>query len=207
MGSGEPVVVVQTALAADELLPLSERLAGSGDYQVFHYHRRGYAGSIPAVGQRSIAADAVDAAALIRAMDVAPAHVVGVSYSAAVGLALASSAPRLARTLAVVEPPPVGTPGAAEFQNANAQLVKTYDALGPQVALDQFMTMLVGGNWRDESERDQPGSVEAMARDAATFFGSDIPALLSWRFGATEGRTPAMSSPVRRWQPQSVVVH
>jgi pimeloyl-ACP methyl ester carboxylesterase len=186
MGRGEPVVVIQTALAFDELRPLGQRLAQSGEYMVVHHHRRGYAGSFPAVGQGSVAAEAADTAALIRAMDLAPAHVVGASYSAAVGLSLASSAPRLLRSLVVVEPPPVGTPGAAEFRHANAQLLETHEARGPQVALEEFMTMLVGRSWREVSERDMPGSVEAMERDAATFFGSDIPALLSWRFGASE---------------------
>ena len=38
-GSGESVVVIQTALTADELRPVAQRIAGSGDYQVLHYHR------------------------------------------------------------------------------------------------------------------------------------------------------------------------
>jgi len=50
-GSGEPVVVIQTALAADELRPVSQQIARSGDYQVFHYHRRGYAGSVRPVAR------------------------------------------------------------------------------------------------------------------------------------------------------------
>ena len=133
-----------------------------------------------------MAADAADAGALIRAMDARPAHLVGVSYSAAVALSLACSAPELVQTLSVVEPPPVDTPGAVEFQQANRALLKNYEVLGAEVALDQFMTMLVGGDWREVSERDLPGSVETMERDAPTFFGSDIPALLSWRFSATE---------------------
>lgn len=186
MGSGEPIVVIQTALTADELRPLSKQTAQHGEHQVFHYHRRGYAGSGPALREGSVAADAADTGALIRALDAAPAHVVGVSYSAAVGLTLASSSPELVQTLAVVEPPPVGTPGAVEFRKANLQLLENHRALGPQVALDQFMTMLIGQDWREASERDLPGSVAAMERDAPTFFGSDIPALLSWRFGVTE---------------------
>lgn len=44
-GAGAPVVVIQTALTADELLPLAAALGRSGDLQVVHLHRRGYAGS------------------------------------------------------------------------------------------------------------------------------------------------------------------
>jgi pimeloyl-ACP methyl ester carboxylesterase len=133
-----------------------------------------------------VAADAVDAGELIRALDVSPAHVVGVSYSAAVALSLASRAPELVHTLTVVEPPPVGTPGAAAFQRANGELLKSYEDNGPEAALDQFMTRLVGEAWRTVSERDSPGSVQTMKRDAPTFFSSDIPALLSWSFDATD---------------------
>ena len=125
-GAGEPVVVIQTALTVDELRPVSQQIARSGDYQVFHYHRRGYAGSGPAHRQGSVAADAADAAALIRAMNASPAHLVGVSYSAAVALSLACSAPQLVQTLTVVEPPPVGTPSAAEFRRANRKLLKDH---------------------------------------------------------------------------------
>lgn len=51
------------------------------------------------------------------------------------------------------------------------------------------MTMLAGPDWRRVSERDLPGSVAAMERDAVTFFESDVPALLSWDFGAEDAAT------------------
>ena len=59
------------------------------------------------------------------------------------------------------------------------------------MALDEFLTMLAGPNWRreSESERDLPGSVAAMERDAQTFFESDLPALLSWEFGSEDAAT------------------
>lgn len=43
VGSGDPVVLVQTALTADELAPLAEHLAVLGAYRVILYYRRGYA--------------------------------------------------------------------------------------------------------------------------------------------------------------------
>lgn len=189
MGDGEPVVLIQTALTADELLPLAQRLARSGEYRVIHYHRRGYAGSGPLLRSTSVAAEAADCRALIEALDAVPAHVVGVSYSATIALTLASSGPETVRTLTVVEPPPVGVTSAPEFLAANARLLDTFRARGPLVALDEFLTMLVGPDWRHESERQLPGSVAAMERDAVTFFDSDIPALLSWSFGAADAAT------------------
>lgn len=183
-GRGDPVLVVQTALVADELAELSRHLAAT--HQVLHCHRRGYAGSRDISGPRSMADEAADCAALLRALAVAPVHLVGASFSAAVALTLAARSPDLVQTLAVVEPPPTGTPGAAEFRLANRDLLAVHDARGPVEALDQFMRQLVGEDWRETSERDLPGSVRAMERDAGTFFGSDIPALLSWRFDAAD---------------------
>jgi hypothetical protein len=43
-GSGEPVVMIQTALFADEFVPLADHRSLRDDYQVIVYHRRGYAG-------------------------------------------------------------------------------------------------------------------------------------------------------------------
>jgi pimeloyl-ACP methyl ester carboxylesterase len=186
LGDGEPVVVIQTALTADELRPLAERTALSGGYQVTHYHRPGYAGSGPMLRGAAIAADAADCLSLLAALGIGPAHVVGASYSAAVALTLASSAPEAVRTLTVIEPPPIGVPSTPEFLATNARLQETYKALGSTAALDDLLTLLAGPDWRQEAERDLPGSVAAMERDAVTFFESDLPALISWEFGPAE---------------------
>ena len=62
---------VQTALTADELLPLASQVALVEGYRKVVYHRRGYAGSSPAAGPRSIIDDAADARALLSAI---PGH-------------------------------------------------------------------------------------------------------------------------------------
>ena len=75
-------------------------------------------------------------------------------------------------------------------------------------ALDRFMTTLVGTEWRAVSERNLPGSVETMERDAPSFFGSDIPALLSWCFDASEAaRIQCPVLYVRRRQSEWLLVH
>lgn len=186
IGNGETLVVIQTALNADELRSFAEQTARHGGYRVIHYHRRGYAGSAPVLWPGSMAAEVADCRALLHALKVGRAHVVGVSYSAAIALSLASAAPEAVRTLTVMEPPPIGVPSAPEFLAVSARLSETFHAKGPLVALEEFLTMLVGPDWRRESERDLPGSVAAMERDAVTFFESDLPALLSWEFGSED---------------------
>lgn len=73
----------------------------------------------------SIARDATDAIAVLDALDIARAHVVGLSFSAAIALQLASTAPDRVATLILVEPPPMQVRSAAQFRAANAELLRT----------------------------------------------------------------------------------
>src|SRR4029450_638359 len=65
--SGEPVVLIHTALTADEFLPLAGQPELQDNYRVILYHRRGYAGSSPARGPGSIERDALDCRHVLRA--------------------------------------------------------------------------------------------------------------------------------------------
>ncbi len=185
-GAGAPVVVLQTALDAEELTPLCRALAGRDGIEVLHLRRRGYAGSSPAGPRPSVAADAADVATALRALDRVPAHVVGVSYSAAVALTLAAGHPEVVDSLVLVEPPPTGIPAAREFRSANRRLLAVGEARGPAAAADELMTMLDGDDWRAVGERDRPGSVAGIEAGAATFLHADVPALLGWELGVAE---------------------
>jgi pimeloyl-ACP methyl ester carboxylesterase len=191
-GLGEPILFVQTALSADELLPIARQPVLGDGFQTIVYHRRGYGGSSAVAGLGSIVQDAADGAALLDSLAIEQAHVVGLSFSGAIAIQLASAAPERVRTLTLIEPPPVHVPGAAAFRAANTRLLEIRRAAGVGAALDQFLTMLVGPQWRTEVERGLPGSVAQMERDAATFFDTDIPALLEWQFTpADAGRITA----------------
>ena len=187
-GTGDPVVFVQTALTADELLPLARSLSERGGYRSIVYHRRGYASSSPVDGPGSVVGDAADCRDLVEALSLGQAHVVGCSYSGAVGLQLAADAPERVRSLTLIEPPPVHVPSAGEFREANARLQAARRDRGPAAALDEFMTMLVGPDWSAEVEQQVQGAAEQMQQDSTTFFDSDLPALLSWEFDAEVAR-------------------
>lgn len=187
-GSGEPIVFVQTALTADELRPLASAAALEHGYRKILYHRRGYADSSVVDGPGSVARDAADCRALLSALAIDRAHVVGVSYSAAVALRLAADAPACVQTLVVQEPPPLHTPSEREFRAANDRLMRTRRVRGAAVALDEFLSMVVGPDWRVVMDDVLPGSVTQMQRDAVTFFDTDIPALLAWQFGCADAR-------------------
>ena len=193
-GSGEPVVLIQTALTADELLPLASQPCLRDHYTLVHYHRRGYGGSTPVRGAGSVERDAQDCRALLAALHVDRAHVVGTSYSGAVALQLAAECPALVQTLTLVEPPPAHVPSAAQFHAAVRELGEHYRRHGPAAALDRFLTVLAGPQWRDDLERDLPGSLARLDRDAVTFFETDLPALSRWQFDRDRARR--IASPV-----------
>ena len=61
--------------------------------------------------------------------------------------------------------------------------------VGVAGALDAFLTVVVGTGWRAELDQTRPGSVAQLESDAATFFDTDIPALLAWRFSRVDATT------------------
>ena len=182
-GDGEPVLIIQTALSVDELESLSLHHQIRDRYRVITLDRRGYAGSNAIEAAGSIETDADDCLRVMRAMDAVPAHVVGVSYSAAVALPLAATAPKAVRTVTVVEPPPRHVLASDEFLVANEQLLSTYRADGAAAALDAFMTVVIGPDCRARQELLAPGSEARSERDADAFFTRDIPAPLAWEYG------------------------
>lgn len=184
-GTGDPVLFIPTALTADELDPLATDVALAANRRIT-YRRRGYAGSSPVSGPGSIARDAADAAGLLRGLAVDRAHVVGLSFSAAIALQLAVDEPALVHTLTLIEPPPVHTSSASDFRAANEELLRIRREQGPLVALDRFLTMVVAPDWPRLSDERLPGSSAQMRRDATTFFDTDIPALLAWEHHAPD---------------------
>jgi pimeloyl-ACP methyl ester carboxylesterase len=188
VGTGDPVVLVQTALTADELAPLAEHLVARGGYRAIVYHRRGYASSSPVQGPGSVVRDTADCRDLIDALGLGRVHIVGYSYSGAVGLQLAADAVEYVQTLTLIEPPPVHVPSSEEFRAANARLQEVRQARGPGTALEEFLALVIGPDWRTEVEQRLPGAAEQMQRDTTTFFDTDLPALLSWHFDAEDAR-------------------
>lgn len=152
-GSGHAVLVVQTALFVDELVPFTRQDLLRDRYRVITFDRRGYGLSSAVGAAASIDTDMRDCLAVLDALDAAPAHVIGVSYSSAVALELAGQAPAAVRSLTIVEPPPRHVPAAPEFLAANHHLLDLYQREGVTVALEAFMTMLAGSNWRPPKRR------------------------------------------------------
>lgn len=74
-------------------------------FRVLTYDRRGHSQSPRAPGEGTQHEDAMDLAALLEALDFAPAHIVGNSFGAAITLRLACERADLFRSLTAHEPP------------------------------------------------------------------------------------------------------
>lgn len=193
-GTGEPLVLIQTALAPDELVPLSADPRIAERYRVIDCRRRGYGMSTPIDGPGSIPRDAGDCLSVLEQLEVTSAHVVGVSYSGAIALEMAATAPEIVASLTLIEPPPRHGPPAAEFVAANQRLVEVFERAGVTAALEEFTHVLGTPSWVAERARADPEFVARVERDATTFFTADIPALLAWLFDPA--RAAAVICPV-----------
>jgi len=141
-GSGEPVVFVHGSLGSYETFQRPFE-ALSSSFRVVAFSRRFHPpNDIPRSPEPyAMQMHVDDLAALVKALRIGPAHVVGHSYGAYVGLAFALQHPELVRSLVLGEPPVLGllqnssvgktllaafeqrtlTPARAAFQDGNLE--------------------------------------------------------------------------------------
>jgi 3-oxoadipate enol-lactonase len=124
------------------------------------YDRRGHGrSSLGQVERRTVGLHGDDAAALIRALDLAPCLLVGSSGGARVALDVALRYRELVRGVVLSEPPlfSLDPDGAAQVQaDLRPRLQQAVAAGGPRAAVDAFFEYMCPGLWRaiDERQRD-----------------------------------------------------
>src|SRR5215471_184640 len=183
-GEGQPVLLIHGSHVADAFLPLAHETILTDRYQLIRYHRRGFASSDPHTGSFSIEEQAQDALALLEALGVARAHVIGHSYGAVTALQLTCEAPSVVHALVLLEPPKT-TEGTGRFE-AFEPLIAKYRAGDANGAVDAFMALVGGPDWRTEVQRTVPGGPGQAETDAATFVEVELPALGAWTFNADQ---------------------
>ena len=146
-GSGPALLMIAGASgdagAFDDVAPALAR-----DFTVVTYDRRARSRSPrPADWPRtSVDEQADDAAALLRALDLAPAHVFGTSSGASIGLNLALRHPGLVRSAVLHEPPKIGVlPDRDQFlATLRARMAATRAEGGHRAAMADFLGWIAG---------------------------------------------------------------
>lgn len=185
-GSGPPLVFIQ-GMTGDggAFHQVAERLADG--CTVVTYHRRGNSLSPPPSDWNTTTIDeqADDAAALLRALDLAPATVFGTSMGAAILLNLMLRHPDTLRGAILHEPVmahavPSGAAFGAEFQSMIENGLAT---VGPRETMERLIRMVAGdGNF----ENLDPGLRERMLGNADVFLFTELPAGVSYTPSAGE---------------------
>jgi pimeloyl-ACP methyl ester carboxylesterase len=194
-GSGEPVLMSSTGPIADSFLPLFPEKALAG-YRLIRYRQRGLDrtnGRTPV----SFAAHAADAAALLAHLDVRRAHVAGHSTGGLIALQLAVDRPEVVQSLALLEPPLPAAPSAGAFFEKQSPAFAAYGAGDGNSAMSRFLSVVSSLDWETcQKVIDQyiPGGVARAMAHVDDLFGSYLPALQGWQFGAHQAE--AISQPV-----------
>ena len=127
-GAEEPLVLVHGSWGDHHnwdpvVAPLSE------SFKVVVYDRRGHSRSERPAGQGSVYDDADDLAALIEALELGPAHVVGNSFGSIVALNAAIRHPAVFATLVAHEPPLLGMLAETRFEPVLEELNRRVGAV------------------------------------------------------------------------------
>jgi pimeloyl-ACP methyl ester carboxylesterase len=174
-GDGEPLALVHGSWGdATGWAFAVPALAES--FRVLAYDRRGHSRSERPDTQGSVDEDGDDLAALLEALDLAPAHVVTNSYGGNVALRLAARRPDLFRSLCCHEPPLLGLLAEDPEGRALAQQgARSLDSVARRIAdgdhegaARQFVEEVAFGPGAWENELPPEGR-ETMIRNAPTF--------------------------------------
>ena len=193
-GSGDAIVFIHGLGVADTFHPVVEDLASAGTHRLIRYRRRGYGGSGPRGRCTSIEEHAADCVALLAALSVTGAHVVGHSYGGCVALQMAIDHPEVVSSLVLLEPAVFREPDRGPLRSELGRFVAMHRAGDDAAAVDGFWSFVGGPDWREDVRRTVPGAPEQAVVDAAAAFDSDIPSAPAWRFGAQQAA--AITRPV-----------
>lgn len=185
-GAGTAVVFVHAGVFGEWFEPLLREPALQRGYRLVTYHRTGYGGSGRVSGAMSIAQQAAQLRALLDHLGIARAHVVGHSSGGVIALQLALDAPARVQTLAALEPaiPVVSAPSSVQpaSRPGIAVAMERYRAGDKSGAVDTFLRIVAGANYRATLDQRLPGAFASAVASADTFFAQELPAVRAWTF-------------------------
>jgi pimeloyl-ACP methyl ester carboxylesterase len=199
-GAGEPLAMVHGSWSdATGWALVAPGLAES--FRVLVYDRRGHSRSERPSAQGSVSEDGDDLAALLEALELAPAHVAANSFGGNIALGLATRRPDVFRSLTCHEPPLWGLLASdSEGQQLLGQGAASLQAVGGRIAegdhegaARQFVEEVAFGPGAWENQL-PPEAKETMVNNAPTFLDElqDTTAM-----SVDEGALPKLGIPVR----------
>jgi len=173
-GTGDPLLLIHGSILADAFLPLVIEPEIEDHYRVIYYHRRGFAGSDRAKNPFLIPQQAADCRALLEHLNIPRAHVAGHSYGAVTALQMALDSPHLIRSLAVLEPPLLGSIPSGPALGKRWRPLPTCMRVGDKSgAVDAFLREVNGDEYRQVIDARLPaGAFDLAVTDLDTFFQS-----------------------------------
>jgi pimeloyl-ACP methyl ester carboxylesterase len=193
-GRGEPVLLIHGSHVADAFLPLEGEPALADRYRLVRYHRRGLGKSACHKGSFSVEEQGQDGLRLADELGLERFHLVGHSYGGVTALQLALDAPERVHSLVLLEPPLWTAKQVAEQIAAFDGILELYASGEVLGAVDAFMAVVGGPDWREALEAKLPGAAAQAERDATSFFEVEVPALAAWSFDA--GKASRLQQPV-----------
>jgi pimeloyl-ACP methyl ester carboxylesterase len=187
-GNGEPVVLVHAGVFADWFEPLMTQPALAERFRLVRYHRVGYAGSTRLATAPSLEEQAMHLEALLRHLGITRAHIVGHSSGGNIAIDLALDAPEMVASIALLEAAiPVAPRTDARLLSTGSRgnvAMERYRAGDKAGAVDAFMQLVSGADYRAALDNALPNAFAHAVRDADTFFSQELPAIQQWTFGA-----------------------
>lgn len=191
IGAGDPVLLI-SPVVADGFLPFASERTLTDRHQLIRYHKRGWVGSTHTQGPVSVAEHALDAVALLDHLGIPRAHVAGHSSGGAVAVQLALDCPERVHSLCLLELSLLSVPSGDAFFRKVEPAFEAYKAGRPEAAIALFMAAVSGLDWeacRAVVERRIPGAAAQAIVDADTFFGVELPALMTWTLRPEQAKT------------------
>ena len=198
IGRGEPVVLVHGSVIADAFAPLLREPLIAERFQLISYHRCGYAGSTRSGQPLSMSEQAADCRALMDALGIERAHVVGHSLGGVIALQLALETPEQVHSLVLLEAAIMDVPSVELLMAGLAPVISLYQAGQKAEAVDAFERGVIGPDYRPVLDERVPGAFAQAVADADTLFAQELPMLQQWRFSREDA--------VRIGQPTLVVM-
>jgi pimeloyl-ACP methyl ester carboxylesterase len=187
--SSIPVVFIHGAHVRESFGPLLENRRLES-YQLIEFTRRGFGEDGPAEHCVSVSVHAADVLDFLRSHRIRQTRLVGHSFGGVIAVAAAIQQPQMVHSLVLMEPAVRGQLDgeATAFKEALRPMQALYEAGRAREAVESHLRSIAGPEYRAILERSAPGSMERAIANAATFFRSDLPALLAWRCTAADVR-------------------